>query len=320
MADYKGIKGFKVQSLAADPTLVEGQVWYNTTGSALKYLGVGAGAWAAATSLNTARAYLSASNIGTQTAALVVGGTSSAPTEVYNGSTWTETTDPNTPRSKAGGIGTSTLLTLAAGDNVSPPPAAKTITEIWNGSTWTEVADINSARYNFGEAGTSPASLIFGGQPGAPPYTSNAVELWNGTSWAEQNNLNTSCFENAGAGTVSTAALSFGGRTTDENESWDGTSWTEVNNLNTAREDLGGSGTQTAALAYGGTPGAMAVTELWDGTSWTEVADLGTARFTFQGIGPSTAAICAGGTVPPASLLVEEWSGAPLSVKTVTTS
>ena len=26
MADYKGIKGFKVQSLASDPTLVEGQV------------------------------------------------------------------------------------------------------------------------------------------------------------------------------------------------------------------------------------------------------------------------------------------------------
>ena len=320
MATYKGIQGYSVKVLSSDPSptaSVEGELWYNSTAAKFKIAVSGAGAWAAATPLNTARAYLSASNIGTQTAALVVGGTSSAPTEVYNGSTWSEETDPNTPRSKAGGIGTSTLLTLAAGDNVSPPPAAKTVTEIWNGSTWTEVADINSARYNFGEAGTSPASLIFGGQPGAG--TSNAVELWNGTSWAEQNNLNTSAFENAGAGT-STAALSFGGRTTDENESWNGTSWTEVNDLNTAREDLGGSGTQTAALAYGGTPGAMAVTELWDGTSWTEVADLGTARFTFQGIGPSTAAICAGGTVPPASLLVEEWSGAPLSVKTVTVS
>ena len=37
MAEYKTIKGFKVQSLASDPILVEGQVWYNTTGNALKY-------------------------------------------------------------------------------------------------------------------------------------------------------------------------------------------------------------------------------------------------------------------------------------------
>ena len=37
MATYKGIKGVKVQSLASDPTLVEGQVWYNTTTYALKF-------------------------------------------------------------------------------------------------------------------------------------------------------------------------------------------------------------------------------------------------------------------------------------------
>ena len=36
MAEYKTIKGFKVQSLASDPTLVEGQVWYNTTSNKLK--------------------------------------------------------------------------------------------------------------------------------------------------------------------------------------------------------------------------------------------------------------------------------------------
>ena len=36
MATYKGIKGFKVQSLASD-TAVEGQVWYNTTTNLLKF-------------------------------------------------------------------------------------------------------------------------------------------------------------------------------------------------------------------------------------------------------------------------------------------
>ena len=37
MADYKGIKGFKVQSLASDPSAPVGQVWYNSTSATLKF-------------------------------------------------------------------------------------------------------------------------------------------------------------------------------------------------------------------------------------------------------------------------------------------
>jgi len=37
MATYLSIKGVKVQSLASDPTLIEGVVWYNTTTSVLKF-------------------------------------------------------------------------------------------------------------------------------------------------------------------------------------------------------------------------------------------------------------------------------------------
>ena len=38
MAIYTGIKGVKVESLAADPSpLVEGTVWYNTTTVLLKF-------------------------------------------------------------------------------------------------------------------------------------------------------------------------------------------------------------------------------------------------------------------------------------------
>ena len=37
MATYLGTKGVKVQSLASDPTLIEGVVWYNTTTSVLKF-------------------------------------------------------------------------------------------------------------------------------------------------------------------------------------------------------------------------------------------------------------------------------------------
>ena len=112
MAEYKGIKGFKVQSLASDPTLVEGQVWYNTTGSALKYQAQ-VGAWASGGALNAARSNIT--GMGTQTAAITGGGTppSSYPaigttSETYNGTAWTEVNDINTARSNMGsdGIGT----------------------------------------------------------------------------------------------------------------------------------------------------------------------------------------------------------------------
>jgi hypothetical protein len=48
MADYKGIKGFKVQYLSADPSNpIIGQTWYNSTSKDLKYTGATtAGAWA----------------------------------------------------------------------------------------------------------------------------------------------------------------------------------------------------------------------------------------------------------------------------------
>jgi hypothetical protein len=48
MAEYKGIKGFKVQYLSADPSDPNiGQTWYNDTSKDLKYTSVTtAGAWA----------------------------------------------------------------------------------------------------------------------------------------------------------------------------------------------------------------------------------------------------------------------------------
>ena len=38
MADYKSIKGFKIQLLASDPSNpIEGEVWFNTATNALKF-------------------------------------------------------------------------------------------------------------------------------------------------------------------------------------------------------------------------------------------------------------------------------------------
>jgi hypothetical protein len=74
MAEYKGIKGFKVQYLSADPSdPIIGQTWYNDTSKDLKYTGAtAAGAWATGNNMNTARKALAGA--GTQTAGLAFGG------------------------------------------------------------------------------------------------------------------------------------------------------------------------------------------------------------------------------------------------------
>jgi hypothetical protein len=93
MAEYKGIKGFKVQYLSADPSdPIIGQTWYNDTSKDLKYTGAtAAGAWATGNNMNTARRELAGA--GTQTAALAFGGFMVPPftgaTEEYNGTSWT---------------------------------------------------------------------------------------------------------------------------------------------------------------------------------------------------------------------------------------
>jgi hypothetical protein len=57
MAEYKGIKGFKVQYLSSDPSdPIIGQTWYNSTSKDLKYTSVStAGTWASANVMGTAR-------------------------------------------------------------------------------------------------------------------------------------------------------------------------------------------------------------------------------------------------------------------------
>ena len=102
--------------------------------------------------------------------------------ELWNGSTWTETTDLGTARQvlSAGGTYTSTL---AFGGIDAPPSANSGKTESWNGSAWTEKADLNTARREaMAAAASNTAALCFGGKE---PSSSAKNELWNGTCWSE---------------------------------------------------------------------------------------------------------------------------------------
>jgi hypothetical protein len=94
MSEYKGIKGFSIQSLSADPADPNiGQVWYNSTSGSWKVTSVTtAGSWATGGNMGTARDGIGGA--GTQTAALAMSGATNPNTpsnlsEEYDGSTWT---------------------------------------------------------------------------------------------------------------------------------------------------------------------------------------------------------------------------------------
>jgi hypothetical protein len=128
-----------------------------------------------------------------------------------------------------------------------------------------------------------------------------------------------------------TAALGFGGNTppfstlTDVSEEYNGTSWTAGGNYVAGTRLLSGAGTQTAALGFGGLnqqcPSATGTTALYDGSSWTtSPASLSIGRYSATGVGTQTAALCAGGGGVPQTNATEEFTGAFLSTKTLTTS
>jgi hypothetical protein len=92
--------------------------------------------------------------------------------------------------------------------------------------------------------------------------------------------------------------------------------------MGTARYSLGGSGLQTAALAFGGSPGGLTNTEEYDGTSWTTTTSMATGR---SGLGsanssPSTAALAFGGNTTAVTAATEEFTGAFNATRTLTTS
>ena len=328
MSEYKGIKGFSIQSLSADPADPNiGQVWYNSTSSSLKVTSVTtAGTWATGGNLNTARGYLAGA--GTQTTGLAFGGHTGSPTgatESYDGSAWT--TLPATlavGTTSHTGTGTQTAA-LSMGGN--PPAPGGNVTEEYNGTSWTPGGNLNTGRYALASCGIQTAALAFGGSDdNASPSRSGATEEYDGTSWTtspgSMNILVNSC---GGCGTQ-TAGLAFMGYTgtaeSNATEEYNGSTWTSVNPGNSARYGLGCSGSQTNAVAFGGFP-LTAATETYDGTSWTtSPVSMSTARAVMGKAGQTTAlALAFGGSTPPYIANTEEWTGPGAVVtKTITIS
>jgi hypothetical protein len=343
MADYKNIKGFNIQYLDSDPpNPIQGQMWFNSTTQTLKgaeAATIADATWASGGSLPTPMYAGTGCGTGTTSGMAMTGASDGVPLTStayqYNGTNWAEVAELNTAKTGSSSAKNSPITTTLnyAGDG---PGTYSATNESWNNTTWTEEADLNVAGNHatgFGVSSTSAGRA--GGQstvtpPAGPHFT--GTEIWNGTSWTEVNNLAASRRYAGGVGTV-TAALfiggdtdnpSFpGGRYTARVESWNGTSWSEIADLNTGRAYAIGAGIQTSALAIGGGPPSIAITEFYNGTAWTEVADLANARQGGTGNGSSSSALAVAGespTYPPFLSATEEWTIPESLVKTFTTS
>ena len=329
MATIKGIKGIKVQSLTSDPTASEaaGQLWYNTTSSALKYAIEGAGSWASSNPMNQGRGQFGLTGIVTAALAFAGSPAQKTNTEEYDGTSWTNKNTLNTGVQYNVGFGTSTAATNVGGVIVGGDDTGNT--ETWDGTSWTtSPANLNTARQKMSASNQAPSSagFIFAGYKQSPNTSVANAESWNGTAWTEIADVTTPREAGGGGGTLTAAFLAGGNvypNTLKNNtEIWDGTSWTAVNNINTARQGVGSSGTTTSALIYGGTDGSpTAVTEQWDGTCWTEVADLATAaEGKGKGCGVSGDSALAAGFDGSPNTITEEWTSPVYSTKTVTLS
>ena len=330
MSEYKGIKGFQVQTRTEDPGPTEAQTgdfYYNSSTGQFKTINSGGapiGTWASGGNMNTARQSGRGMG-GSQIASIIISGSpgpgsNTANVELYDGSSWTETTNVNTARRLGAAAAQTYNEALYMGGYTS---TNVTNVESWDGSSWTEVAEFNTLRRSASGAGTNDSGLYIGGMP--PGGSSVALnESWNGSSWTEVNDLN-NARRNSGSTGIRTAALVAGGYGStyiNKTESWDGTNWTELANQNTTRAG-GLGGTYTDALFFGGTTGTaqVTVTEAWNGTSWTEVSDMATGRQDLAGSGAnSSAALAAGGYTSTTVATTEEFTAADFAIKTVTTS
>jgi len=190
MTTYKGIQGFTIQNLSADPSNpIEGQVWYNSTSNVWK---VGelttVGTWATSGSMSTARYAMGSA--GDSSAALAFGGANpggrTSATEEYDGSTWTTGGSlTGTARSDFGGAGTQTAG-LASGGFFTPFPNRSADNEEYDGTSWTSATPLPTGTNGSMETGIQTAAVVFGGYQDAPsPNPGIQVHTFNydGSTW-----------------------------------------------------------------------------------------------------------------------------------------
>ena len=190
MSEYKGIKGFQVQTRTEDPSEgIAGDFYYNSTTGQFKTVNTGGapiGSWSSGGNMNTSRG--GGAMAGLSTAAMIAGGSNATVSylnshEQYDGSSWAETTDLNTSRRYNGGGGTQTA-NLVMGGSIPPGDTSSNAVEQWDGSSWTEIAEINTARYIIQNTGTVTAFGIAN-----VPVTGQQLNVSQGEESIDLNNI-----------------------------------------------------------------------------------------------------------------------------------
>lgn len=328
MSTYEELKGLKVKYLSSDTSgdrIQEGEIFYNSTGFALKSF-VATQAFSAGGNLSTTRSQLAGSTAGTQTANFVVGGETppgglSASCEEYNGVGYGAGGDLGDSRRKFAGGGTLTAGLVFGG--AAPSNTGKT--ETYDGSSFSEVNDMNTARAQHAGVGTQTAALAAGGYDTA---RTGKTEEFNGTSWSEQNDMSIARSQlNSSAGTQ-TAMFVGGGNYkpgslgyTRYSEEYDGTSWSSGGSLAAGKNGATGFGSLTVGVITGGeiSGGSKSTTtEIYDGTAYaSSPAAPATGRMSATGTGTGsglagTTGIIQGGS--PGGNLTEEFNTSILAV------
>ena len=314
MANYKDIKGFKVQSFSADP--IPSVAGWTAGGNYPSSEPGSAGA-------------------GTQTAAL---GTAppgySANSYEYDGTSWTSGGSMSQPRGQAQSNMTGTqTAALIVGGRYNPAPTFGLVkTEEYNGSSWSNGGDYPEQLRNANNMGTQTAAVNAGGNSANPSVATNNTNHYNGSSWTSASNNSTARFDTALFG-LQTAGVMAGGF--DKNpgtnvfhnatEEYDGSSWTSGGNLPAATNAAAASGTLTAGIMFGGSqpsaPGVVGTTIAYNGTSWSSLpATLSAARSGHGSArsGTQTLTLAWTGSTPPATNSTEEYvDNSPYAAQTV---
>jgi hypothetical protein len=210
---------------------------------------------------------------------------------IWDGSTWTATSDPD-PGAFAAELDSVWCADADACIAVGQDPDAPfyALTEFWDGSTWSAMAGGNNEGAVLNSVScTSISNCVAVGWNGDP-----FAETWNGSSWAVTANPDPGAPENLGLASVSCVVadmcLAVGDGSSEIPASmsteWNGEAWTVEPEFTYDNEAVPFSSVSctspTFCLAVGTVPRGTAPA-VWDGSTWTGTTavtvngDLGTA-------------------------------------------
>ena len=263
-----------------------GEVWWNKTENKLKFT-FPVNAWSEVADLISPKSFTFGSAGSGIHDALFYGGyapfpTTTATTELWNGTSWSEVADLQDIMVRMGGTGCSTDSAIMTGGTAPIATSVGVETNTWDGSTWTEVNDHITSRGCTSLSGTQNAALLspgvaYGGS-GSP-----TTEEWNGTNWATSTNASLSYgqYDAQMIGTQNDTVKGVGPPQQANAAHYDGTSWSAINPYSDAIRSRAGWGTANAAIYAGGHSNSntgCAQTEEYNGISWKSVSSLGQGR------------------------------------------